>query len=177
MARMKPVQVQEATGKTRRILQHFANNGHVPNVIADMANCPMTLDATVTLDRLIGEGTLTPVEQVAAKLVVSQHFDCEYCLAVCTAVGAHRGMSAEQMLDIRRGRVEDPKLDALVQFTRRMLETKGAVEDRDIDRFRAAGFVDEHMLEVVTIIGAIALGSHFNNLNRTELDLPRAPDL
>jgi AhpD family alkylhydroperoxidase len=177
MARMKTVQVQEATGKVKRILQHFDKNGHVPNVFADMANCAITLDASVTLDRLIGAGTLTPAEQVAAKLVVSQHFDCEYCLAACTAVGAHRGLSAEQMLAIRRGRVDDVSLDALVQFTRRMLETKGAVEEDDIDRFRAAGYAHEQMLEVVTIIGAIALGSHFNNLNRTALDFPKAPDL
>ena len=44
-------------------------------------------------------------------------------------------MSAEQMLEIRRGKSEDAKLVTLLQFTRRMLETKGFVEDSDLASF------------------------------------------
>jgi AhpD family alkylhydroperoxidase len=178
VSRMKAAKVEETTGKVKRILESFiANWGKAPNVYETMAHSPILLQATVTLDRLIGEGKLTGVEQVAAKLVASQHYGCEYCLGACTAVGASRGLSAQQMMDIRRGGVEDGKLAALVQFTRRMLETKGFVEDGDIESFRAGGYTDEHMLEVAAIIGAITLGSYFNNMNHTDLDFPKAPDI
>jgi len=178
MPRLKVVKVEEATGEVKRIFESCSSSiGMVPNIYKGMANSPTTLQATVTLDRLIGEGKLTGVEQVAVKLVVAQYYGSAYCLAVCTAIGASRGMSAEQMVGIRRGRAEDAKHAALVQFTRRMLETKGCVEDGDIASFRASGYTDGHIAEVVTIIGTVTLGSYFNNMNRTELDFPKAPDI
>ena len=178
MSRLKIVKAEETTGKVKRIFESFSSSiGMVPNIFKGMANSPIALQAAVTVDRLIGEGKLTGVEQIAVKLVVGQYYGCDYCLAVCTYIGANRGMSAEQMVDIRRGRAEDAKHTALLQFTRRMLETKGFVEDSDIASFRASGYTDEHIAEVVTIIGAVALGSYFNNLNHTELDFPKAPDV
>jgi uncharacterized peroxidase-related enzyme len=178
MSRLKTVEVEESTGKVKRILESFQSNiGMVPNIFKGMANSESLLHATVTLDRLIGEGKLSGVDQVAVKLVVAQYYGCEYCLAVCTAIGARRGMSAEQMLEARQGKAEDAKLVALLQFTRRMLETKGFVEDADLARFRASGYTDEHVAEVVTIIGGITLGSYFNNMNHTELDFPKAPKI
>ena len=98
-------------------------------------------------------------------------------MAVYTVIGAHTGLSAQQMLDVRRGASEDPKQRALAQFTRRMLETHGCVEDGHIAALRAHGYTDEQMAEVVTLIGVMTLGSYFNQLNQTELDFPRAPDL
>lgn len=178
MPRLKVVQVEEAAGEVKRIFESCGSSiGMVPNIYKGMANSPTTLQATVTLDRLIGEGKLTGVEQAAVKLVVAQHYGSDYCLAVCTATGARRGMSAEQMMDIRQGRATDATNAALAQFTRRMLETKGCVEDGDIASFRASGYTDEHVAEVVTIIATLTLGSYFNNMNHTELDFPKAPDI
>jgi alkylhydroperoxidase family enzyme len=96
---------------------------------------------------------------------------------VATAIGASKGMSAEQMVDIRRGKAGDAKHTALLQFTSRMLETRGDVEDNDVARFRAKGYTDEHIAEVVTIIGMITLGAFFNKMNHTKLDFPKAPDI
>jgi uncharacterized peroxidase-related enzyme len=178
MSRLKTVEIEETTGKVKGILESYQSNlGMVPNVFRGMANSPITLQATVTLDRLIGEGTLTGVEQEIVKLVVAQHHDCEYCLAVHTVVGAHKGLSAKQMLDIRRGKTDDTKHQTLLQFTRRMLETNGLVEDSDLASFRANGYTDEQIAEVVTIIGAMTLGCYYNRLNQTELDFPRAPKI
>ncbi len=142
-----------------------------------MANSPIALRATVMLNQVIGEGKLTGAEQVVVKVVVAQYYDCDYCLAGYTVIGANRGLSATQMLDIRRGKPEDAKHMALVQFTRRMLETGGQVEEGDIARFRASGYTDEHIAEIVTIMGAMTLGYYFNKLNQTELDFPKAPDI
>jgi uncharacterized peroxidase-related enzyme len=178
MSRLKTVEIEQTTGKVKRILESYQSNlGMVPNVFKGMANSPITLQATVTLDRLIGEGTLTSVEQEVVKLVVAQYHDCEYCLAVHTAVGAHRGMSAQQMLDIRRGKTDHARHQALLQFTRRILETNGLVADSDLATLRAKGYTDEQIAEVVTIIGATTLGCYYNRLNQTELDFPKAPEI
>jgi AhpD family alkylhydroperoxidase len=142
-----------------------------------MANSPITLQASVTLVRLVGEGTLTDIEQTLIKLTVAQYYDCEYCLAVHTVIGAHRGMSAQQMLDVRRGKAEDASHRTLLQFTRRVLETQGVVETNDLASFRAHGSTDEQIAEVITVIGTMTLGCYFNKLNQTELDFPKAPEV
>lgn len=178
MSRLEAVGLAEVTGKVKAIFDSLiAHAGRVPNIYQDMANSPGLLQAVVSVDGLIGEGSLTPIEQSIAKLVVAQHYGSAYCRAVCTAIGAGRGLAAEEMLAIRRGKAQDPKRAALVQFTRRMIETRGAVEDSDVDRFRATGYTDAQIGEVITIIGALTMGSFFNNMNHTALDFPQAPEI
>jgi len=159
MSRLKKVEAKETTGKARKILEStLSSMGRVPNVFKGMDNSPITL-------------------QVAVKLFIAQHRDCAYCVSLYTVVGANRGMSEAQMLDSRRCKSDDARLGALLQFARRMLETKGDVTDGDIADLRARGYTDEQIAEVVTIIGAMTLGSYFNKMNNTELDFPKAPDL
>ena len=68
MPRLKVVKVEETAGEVKRIFESCSSSiGMVPNIYKGMANSPTTLQATVTLDRLIGEGKLTGVEQVAVK--------------------------------------------------------------------------------------------------------------
>ena len=92
MSRLQTFEVKEAAGKVKRILESFQSSiGTIPNIFKGMAISTSLPHATVTLDRLIGEGTLTGVEQVAVKLTVAQYYGCEYCLAVCTASGRGEG--------------------------------------------------------------------------------------
>jgi AhpD family alkylhydroperoxidase len=178
MSRLEDVEVGKAGGEVKAIFDALLTHaGMVPNIYKGMANSPTALQAAVTIDRLIGEGSLTRAEQAAVKLVVAQHYGSDYCLAVCTTLGAQRGLSAQQMAEIRQGSVRDPGIGALVQFTLRMLETRGAVDDSDVARLHAGGYTDQQMVEVVAIISAVTLGSYFNRMNHTALDFPRAPDL
>lgn len=178
MPRLTTVDADTATSDAKRILEALASTvGRVPNIYAGMANSPTALQATLTGDRLIGQGTLTGVEQIVVKLTVGQHYACDYCLAACTAIGASRGLTHEQMIGIRRGNVSDPKHQALLAFTRRVLATHGRVADAALDAFRAAGYTDRHVVEVLLIIGMLTTAGFFNNLNETELDFPPAPEM
>jgi alkylhydroperoxidase family enzyme len=87
------------------------------------------------------------------------------------------GLSDEQMLDVRRGKPDDPGHAALVRFTRGVMETKGFVGGEEIDAFRSAGYSDAHVGEVIALIAQKTLSNYFNNVNETELDFPKAPEL
>ncbi|MBN1249910.1 MAG: carboxymuconolactone decarboxylase family protein [Anaerolineae bacterium] len=178
MPRLGDVEADTATEEVQPIFAALESTvGRVPNIYAGMANSPAALRAALTGDRLIGQGTLTGVEQIVVKLTVGRHYACEYCLAACTAVGASRGLTPEQMIAIRKGQADDPKYQALLQFTRRVLATQGRVADTELDAFRAAGYTDCHVVEVLLIIGTLTMAGFFNNLNETELDFPPAPAL
>ncbi|NND60361.1 MAG: carboxymuconolactone decarboxylase family protein, partial [Gammaproteobacteria bacterium] len=54
---------------------------------------------------------------------------------------------------------------------------RGYVSDEDIAAFRDAGYGDEHIAEIVTIMAQKTISNLFNHIHETELDLPPAPDL
>jgi alkylhydroperoxidase family enzyme len=83
-----------------------------------------------------------------------------------------KGLSKEEVLNIRRGEPSEPKYEALARFTHRVLETKGLVSDKEIDAFRAAGYTDEHIAEVTTILAQKTLSNYFNHIHDTVLDVP-----
>jgi len=178
MPRLRTVGESDATGKVKEIYDSVKSRiGMIPNIFKGMASSPVALQAYVALDQLISEGKLSGVEQEIVRLVVSQFNGCQYCLAAHSLLGKLKGLSDEQIMDIRRGKADDAKYAALVQFTRRVLESKGLVTDEEIAAFRAAGYSDEHMGEVVTIIAQKTLSNFFNHINDTQVDFPPAPEI
>ena len=178
MPRLKQVTPENAHGEVKEIYDAVKSRfGMIPNLFIGFASNPAVLKSYLALDELISGGVLTPVEREIVRLTVSQINDCEYCLAAHTAVGKMSGLSEEQMLSARRGKAEDPKHAALVNFTHKVMETKGFVGDGDIEAFRAAGFSDEHIGEVVAIIAQKTLSNLFNHINETEVDFPQAPKI
>lgn len=178
MPRLKKVETDQATGRTAELfLQSQQTFGNVFNLFKGLANAPLALDAYLSLERLISQGKLDPAERDIVRLAASQFNDCQYCLAAHTATAAGNGLQQEDILAVRHGSPGDPRHAALVEFTNRVLDTRGFVSNADIDSFRQAGFSDEHVAEIVTILAQKTLSNLFNHINDTELDFPPAPDL
>lgn len=147
----------------------------VPNIFKGMANSPVVLAAYLKLDEMITGGSFSPVEQDIVRIVVSQYNACDYCLAAHTGSLLSKGLKNEEILEIRRGSATDPRRSALIRFTKKVLETKGYVSDRDIDDFKRTGFTYAQTAEITVIIAQKTLSNYFNHINDTELDLPAAP--
>jgi len=64
---------------------------------------------------------------------------------------------------------------ALINFTIKVLESKGHVSDGDIEAFKGAGFTDAHTAEITVIIAHKSLSNLFNHIYDTDLDLPSVP--
>ena len=178
MPRLKVIEPGDATGKTAELYDASQQAfGTVFNLFKGLANAPLALEAYMALDSLIAQGKLTPAERDVVRLAASQFNDCQYCLGAHTMTAGMNGLSNEEILAVRHGSPEDPQLLALVEFTNRVLETRGYVSDGDIAELRAAGYTDEHIAEIVTILAQKTLSNLFNHIHDTELDLPSAPDL
>jgi len=65
----------------------------------------------------------------------------------------------------------------LINYTLRILETKGYVSDIDIEAFKNAGYADAQVAEITVIIAQKTLSNFFNHINDTDLDLPAAPEI
>jgi uncharacterized peroxidase-related enzyme len=119
-----------------------------------------------------GGGTLTPAEHEVIALVTGQHNGCDYCVAAHTQVARGAGIPEELSLSIRQGRAEDDRTQALVDFARAVLETTGCVTDQQLAEFRAAGFDDRAVIEVIGAIAVNTFTNLFNHVNTTEVDFP-----
>jgi alkylhydroperoxidase family enzyme len=71
----------------------------------------------------------------------------------------------------------DPKLHALATFALAIHNKKGFVSDADVKAFKAAGYTDAHMAEVVGSYTQMIFTSTFNHMNETPVDFPPAPKL
>jgi alkylhydroperoxidase family enzyme len=66
--------------------------------------------------------------------------------------------------------LSNPRLEAVAQFTRTVIATRGAVADEALAAFRAAGFSDANALEVVLGVSLATLCNFANNLAQNELN-------
>ena len=63
-----------------------------------------------------------------------------------------------------------PKLEALRRFTHHMWETRGLPTRAEAEAFKAAGYGDVHILEIILAMAVKTISNYANHVNHTELD-------
>jgi uncharacterized peroxidase-related enzyme len=176
MPRLATIDPAQATGRAKELFEGPLKGKH-RNIFKGLANSAAALEAYVALHGALSKGLLTPREQESIALVVAQLNHCDYCLAAHTLMGKMAGLDEPAMLHIRRGAVADPKLDALVKFVTAIHERRGNVTDEQVRNFKAAGYTDGHVAEVVANYALQLYTNYFNHVNDTPIDFPPAPAL
>jgi AhpD family alkylhydroperoxidase len=150
--------------------------GFVPNLITYF-----TKNETALADYLAFENrksSLRTKEKEAVNLVTSQINGCRYCQSAHTLMGKMNGFTDEQIIELRGGTASfDSKIDALVKFTKSLIQNKGKVSDHLVDQFFGAGYTEGNMIDVVILIGSKAISNYIHNLTELEINFPIAPEL
>jgi alkylhydroperoxidase family enzyme len=68
------------------------------------------------------------------------------------------------------GPIADDRLSALRDFTRAVIEERGAVADELQERFFTAGFTAQQALEVVFMVGMLTMSTYASRLTRVPLE-------
>jgi uncharacterized peroxidase-related enzyme len=177
MPRLPVVDPASATGPAKEALDGPLKGMHL-NIFKGMANAPSGLAAYLGLSSALAHSDLSDKEKEAVALVVGEANDCDYCRGAHTMLGTKAGLTEDQTVEIRSaGSTGDAKLDALVTFARRLVETRGFVEDADIEAFKSAGYSDANIVDVIVLFTLNTYTNYFNHVNETELDVPAAPAL
>jgi uncharacterized peroxidase-related enzyme len=178
MSRINQIATENATDRARTLLDAVKHKlGLVPNMTRAMANSPAVLDGYLQFSGALSKGSLSPRVREQLSLAVAQANGCDYCLAAHSTIGKMVGLTAEQIRDSRLGTAVDPKADALVRFALEVVETRGKVSDRALAEVRDAGFDDGVIAEVVAHVALDVFTNYFNNVARTDVDFPKAPEL
>lgn len=178
MNRIPLVDPAQAEGKSKQLLDGVkAEVGMVPNLYRAAANSPAALDGLLGLSGALGAGSLDAQLRERIALAVGETNGCEYCVSAHSVIGKGAGLSDDEIEAARRGTSSDERAEVAVAFARKVVETRGFVEDADIERVRGAGFDDGDIAEIVAHVALNTFTNTLNHVADTEIDFPRAPAL
>lgn len=148
--------------------------GKVPNLYATIGYSEQALKAFFDLDETLNKSAFTPKEREAVALIVSEINGCAYCLAGHTVAAIRRGFTKEETLDIRRGQVNDPKLNAIIQLAASIAQSKGHANESVLNAFYEAGFNEGALMELVGLISLRVFTNYAFALTQVPVDFPIA---
>jgi len=174
MSRINQINPESATGKAKELLDAVKNKlGLVPNMTRAMANSPAVLEGYLSFSGALSKGGLSPKLREQISLAVGEANGCDYCLAAHSTIGKMVGLTAEQIMDSRRGTAVDPKSEALLKFARRVVDKRGLVGDLDVAEARAASLNDAALAEIVANVALNIFTNYFNHVAETDIDFPK----
>jgi uncharacterized peroxidase-related enzyme len=151
--------------------------GKVPNLYATMGYSSHALKAFFDFEGALNQGVFKPKEREAIALVVSEINHCEYCLAGHTAIALKNGLSLDDTMEIRRGGIEDARLDAIVKLAKSVTETNGHPEEQYLENFYNAGFDEGALMELVGLVTVRIFTNYVFAITNVPVDFPVAPAL
>ncbi len=166
MARIKMIDEENAKGKVKELYAKIlSKEPHVPGVIKIFSSGADLLELMIGMyDTLMGSKSILPIElKNLIALAVSVVNSCDYCYESYAYALKQLGRTEKEIDSIIKNFAEsdlDKKTIMAINFVRKATENANTVTDEDIDRLRNAGFKDEEILEIATLMG------YFNMINR-----------
>ena len=82
------------------------------------------------------------------------------------------GFSEEQVLDIRRGKSNDSKLNTLVALAKDITKNRGRADETNVDAFFASGYTKENLVDVILQVSDKTAMNYLHNLTEVPVDFP-----
>jgi uncharacterized peroxidase-related enzyme len=145
--------------------------GLIPNLHRVLAESPAALEAYATLWSIAEKTAFTPQERNIAYIAIIYENECTYCMAGHTNLSRMAKVEPEAITAVREGRpIADPKLQALRQFAAKVTRNRGVVSEADVSTFKAAGYDNRAMLDVLVLAATKLISNYTNHLAQTPLD-------
>lgn len=146
--------------------------GMVPNLHKVLAEAPATYEAyNATFGLFMKNTTLSPLEQQVVFMTANFENNCHYCVPGHSWM-MHAAKMPEAVIEALREGTEmpDPKLQALHDFAKGLLDQRGHIGDQALQAFLDAGYNKRQALEVLTGLAAKLISNFTNALAHTEPD-------
>lgn len=178
MNRIAPIDPTHATSPNAELFAAIKGKlGMVPNLMRTFAQSPAALQGYLAFGGALDHTSLSARIREQVALAVAEANGCDYCLSAHSLLGKGAGLAPEAIEAARRGESTDPKVRALLQLARAIVQTRGKISDEAFAAARAAGVNDQEIVETVALVGLNILTNYLNNVARTEIDFPRAKPL
>jgi AhpD family alkylhydroperoxidase len=149
--------------------------GFVPNLYAAFAYSENGLGKYLAYQG--AKSSLSNKEKEAVNLIVSQVNGCIYCQSAHIVLGKMNGFNEEQLRDIRLGKANDSKLNALIQLAQSITKNRGNADPLLADAFFDQGYTKENLVDLILQISDKTAMNYLHNLTKIPVDFPLAPAL
>lgn len=172
MSRYKFHDLDSAPADSKPVLEKVKSAyGFVPNLLGGLAESPVAAEAYPTLNGIFEKSSFSDAEKHVVIMTASFENNCEYCMAAHTASAESAEIPQQVIEGLRNGdSLGDDKLDALRNFTRAVVEKRGALDESDLKAFFDAGFTPAQSLEVLVGVSLKTLSNYANHILETPLD-------
>jgi len=145
--------------------------GLVPNLHRILAGSPAALEAYATLWGIAEKTGFTAQERNIVYIAIIYENECTYCMAGHTNLSRVAKVEPDVIFAVREGRpIADPKLEALRQFAAKVTRNRGVVSEADVSAFKAAGYDNRAILDVLVLAATKLISNYTNHLAQTPLD-------
>jgi uncharacterized peroxidase-related enzyme len=165
--------LESAPAGSRPLLENVRKAlGFIPNLYAVFAESRAALQGALMIGEAFSRSTLSPFEQQLVALAVSEANDCRFCVAAHSTLA--KGMAKADPMPVAAARAREPlsdaKLDALVSFTRKVVEQRGFVADADVTAFLHAGYTKAQVMEVLLGVGMKTFNNYVDHIAHVPLN-------
>ncbi|HEX3984745.1 MAG TPA: hypothetical protein VHX12_13705 [Acidisoma sp.] len=145
--------------------------GLVPNIAGAMANSPELVRGFWGLFQQVHAGTFSEAEIQTLLLTNAVTNASAWAVAFHTMLALKEGLDPADVTSIRAGRLPvDPRLAALSTYARKVIETRGHVDDETLDAFLKAGFSRAQSLEVLAVTAASTITNYTGSIANPPLE-------
>nr|DAF70604.1 MAG TPA: putative peroxidase-related enzyme [Caudoviricetes sp.] len=179
MARLKAINPDEATGKTKELFNAIQSKlGVVPNMMRTMGSSPALLQGYLDLNNTLSHGLLGAKNSEFLALSIAETNACDYCLSAHSYISEKLvHIDTNSIIKARQANSVDAKTEAALKFANVLIAKNGLVNDSDVEVVKAAGLSEGEIGEVVGHVALNILTNYFNNTADTEIDFPVAKPL
>ncbi len=173
--RLQIIEPEEADVQTQKIFKKLVM---VPNVICQMANSPAVIETYFNFHTNLDQFKLSIKYQKMISLAVSQFNNCDYCIALHTATAVEgKILTEKECIEARQMSSADIKANAVLYFTKVVLNQRGKVDNEAISLVKKQGFNDQEIVEMIATVSFITLANFVANVGETELDFLEPPSI
>ncbi|NML30564.1 carboxymuconolactone decarboxylase family protein [Paraburkholderia antibiotica] len=164
--------IESAPAQSQPVLEQLRQTfGLIPNIAATMAASPVLINGFIGLFGRVHASSLTE-EQIQTLLLTNAVTNAsEWAVAFHSALALKEGVRRVDVDAMRNGvSPDDAKLGALSTLARTLIEKRGRVSAEDRQRFVAAGFSAEQLLEVIAVVAASTITNYTGSVTEPPLE-------
>ena len=164
--------LESAPERSRPLMERLQGTlGMLPNLAATFSESPEAIGAFAAVREVLSGGTFTPAESQVLTLTNATMNGTSYCAALHATFALKLGVAPESVAAIRAGRApKEPKLAALVAFSRALIEARGKVSPAQLDAFLSAGHTKAQALEVIATLALSTVANYAEHLTHPPVE-------
>lgn len=152
-----------AVGKAADLLADIIErHGSAGTMVRTMAGSASILAGYLDLSRAMKRSKLDRQLSERISLAVQDQLGCGLCLQAHTSAAEALGISEDEITRARKGGSADARINAVVDFGRRVYTDPSSISDDDVRGLRDLGLTDRDILDIVGLVALNVLTGTFN---------------